>query len=282
MSARLNMNTIPYIAWKGKTFTQVTSIIQKNKGLVDSSTSRVNLFKPNPLKIYRREIANIVNTNENPCNPRSSVRINELNMPNGYILYENGVNINRGLGANTIDINIPNSKYDTNKCNQTDSCFNHSSNALRRVRSSGNIKKKPYPDHNDTAYYTSSSQYLTSRNKTFQQNLFQYSLTKPTDPANNTIYCTPTYKPSNKQFAQQGAVSSSTLTHRKDYDTITKVGASFRTPYGAGMANAMAYGVPTPGYTIKDKIGYPLKQTPVVMHDGTLKNWCSTSFVHAI
>ena len=28
------------------------------------------------------------------------------------------------------------------------------------------------------------------------------------------------------------------------------------------MANALAYGVPEGGYTIKDKIGYPVKQTP--------------------
>jgi hypothetical protein len=31
---------------------------------------------------------------------------------------------------------------------------------------------------------------------------------------------------------------------------------------GVAVGNAMAYGVPENGYTIKDKIGYPLRKTP--------------------
>ena len=70
------------------------------------------------------------------------------------------------------------------------------------------------------------------------------------------------YKPSNSQFGVQGAVSSGDLINRKKYDTITSVGASFRSAYGNQTANALAYGSSMYGYTIKDKIGYPNKKTP--------------------
>jgi hypothetical protein len=280
MSAILNMNEIPYIPWKGKTFTQITTTLQKNKGVNVSNSSITNLFKPNPLKLYRREIASITMSRTTPCNIRTSVKIDEFNMPNGYLVY-NSKN-NRGL-ASTLDITLPNSQYELNaaKCNASNSCFNQAANALRRVRSSGNIKKTPYKNHNDTGYYTSTSQYLTSRNRTYQQNQFQYSLTRPTD--NSTAYCKPVYKPNNAQFSQQGAVSSSTLTNRKDYDTITQAGASLRSSFGSAAANALAYGVPTPGYTVKDKLGYPLKCTPVInKYDGTLKKSCNSKVINVL
>lgn len=70
------------------------------------------------------------------------------------------------------------------------------------------------------------------------------------------------YKPNNPQFAVQGAVSSGDLINRKKYDTVTSVGASFRSAYGDATANALAYGSSRYGYTLKDKIGYPQKKIP--------------------
>jgi len=77
-------------------------------------------------------------------------------------------------------------------------------------------------------------------------------------------YVTLNYKPNNPQFGQQGAVSSSSLITRKKYDTITHVGAKMKAPYGSATANALAYGVSDHQYTVKDKIGFPLKRTPVI------------------
>ena len=70
------------------------------------------------------------------------------------------------------------------------------------------------------------------------------------------------YKPNNSQFGVQGAVSSGDLINRKKYDTVTSVGASFRSAYGSQTANALAYGSSMYGYTVKDKIGFPNKKTP--------------------
>ena len=77
-------------------------------------------------------------------------------------------------------------------------------------------------------------------------------------------YVSMNYKPNNPQFGQQGAVSSSTLVARKKYDTITTVGAKMKAAYGSATANALAYGVSDHQYTLKDRMGYPMKKTPVI------------------
>ncbi len=84
------------------------------------------------------------------------------------------------------------------------------------------------------------------------------------------------YKPSNSQFGVQGAVSSSDRILRKKYDTITKVGSSFRTAYGAQTADAMAYGVSDYGYTIKDKIGVDAKKIPKFSEYSNIMKVCSS------
>jgi hypothetical protein len=91
------------------------------------------------------------------------------------------------------------------------------------------------------------------------------------------------YKPSNPGFATQGAVSSSDLIARRRYNAITTVGGTFRSAYGAQTANAVAYGVPANGYTIKDKIGYPMKKTPTFSKYSDIMKKCSVrKFSNAI
>lgn len=90
------------------------------------------------------------------------------------------------------------------------------------------------------------------------------------------------YKPSNSKFSVQGAVSSGDLITRKKYDTITTVGSSYRSAFGEPTANALAYGVSSYGYTIKDKIGYPIKKTPVISKSGDLLQCPVRKFVNII
>jgi hypothetical protein len=170
MSATLNFNPVKYYSWKGKTFSQITTNLQKNIATIGIKTSgrskdaNQNLFKSRPLKIYRREIASQA---PQKCS-RNSVRIDELNMPNGSII--NSKN-NNGL-VNTLDIHLTTNQYDTAsaKCNTMTTCISQEANARRRVRSSGMIHKKYNPATSNATYYTNSSQYLNSRNMTFQQN----------------------------------------------------------------------------------------------------------------
>lgn len=85
------------------------------------------------------------------------------------------------------------------------------------------------------------------------------------------------YKPNNVNFGQQGAVSSSTRTLKEKYDIITTNGGTFAKPFGKEVANAMAYGISENVYTLKNKIGFPLKRTPQFSkYTGQMETSCST------
>jgi hypothetical protein len=91
------------------------------------------------------------------------------------------------------------------------------------------------------------------------------------------------YKPSNPQFGVQGAVSSSDRLARKKYDTITTVGSSFRSAFGAQTANALAYGSSMYGYTLKERTGYSMKKTPTFSKYSSEMKQCSvTKFANSI
>jgi len=80
------------------------------------------------------------------------------------------------------------------------------------------------------------------------------------------------YKPSNNRFAVQGGVSSSDMTQRVKYETISRNGLAFSNALGTQVGNAMSYGVSDHVYTLKDKIGYPVTKTPVIdKYTGVLK-----------
>jgi len=102
-------------------------------------------------------------------------------------------------------------------------------------------------------------------------------------PGIQPLYVKLYYKPSNPQFAQQGGVNSSDLITRKKYNSITNSSAAYRTAFGGAVANALAYGVPSNGYTVKDKIGYPMKKTPTfTKYSDEMKQCSVTSFANAI
>lgn len=167
MSARLNMNPIRYESWKGKTLNQVVSFVQKNTDRFVENTTH-NFFRARPLKHYRREL--LVDPSYNHThNPRISSTIRELEAPNGYVI---SVAERCGNGLeHTIDMTLPQNRYDNGLSTDANICMEQ--NARRRVRSSGMAKKRFDPMRGDAlVYYNDNKQYLTSRNKTFQQNHF--------------------------------------------------------------------------------------------------------------
>jgi hypothetical protein len=72
------------------------------------------------------------------------------------------------------------------------------------------------------------------------------------------------YKPSNSRFGTQGGVSSSDMTTRLKYETITTNAYNTGAAMGAQVGSAMSYGVSDHVYSFKDKLGYPAKKTPVI------------------
>jgi len=238
----------PIVSWKGKTFNQITSTIKRNKGTHVTSSVH-NLFLTPPLKIYRREIAN-TSVTSTCSSTRTSVKIDEITRPGGSIINTNFSSGTNGL-VNTIDNTLPN-----NTCEEPGTCLPFLSpamNARRRCRSAGMIHQK-YDVKNRAKYYTDTKQYLTSRNVSFEKNQFRYPTADPN-------YCV-IYNPSNKQFAQQGGVSGSSLIARVKYNAIQDAASKMANPLGIATSNALAYGVPENGYTVKDTLGYPNPSYP--------------------
>lgn len=287
MAAIIQMNKIPIVQWKGQTFDQIHSTIKKND-LKDYSVSGDRLkFKANPLKIYRREIAN---TNANNCNVRTSTRIDIVNQPNGTII-NSSATVKNGL-VSTVDNNIPN-----NNCEKYEKCsviLSPEQKAKNRVRSSGMVRKTNTIDKPMQNYYTNTKQYLESRSMNFEKNQYNFlqtgdATTKPgSNPAFSNTYTTNGintckkdvyYKPSNPQFAKQGAVTSSDLILRKKYNSITNSAVLYRNALGQSVGNALAYGVPLGGYTTKDKLGYPLKQTPTFKKHSSEMQKCTVNTI---
>ena len=454
MSPNSNIGLNEIISWKGRTFNQITSYIRKNGGVNSAVNVGTNIFKRLPLKLYRREIAVPTETN---CKQGHAMRIDLLNAPGGTITNSA---VNAGGLVNTIDFNLTvnTSERPGSACDGVcASAGSSQSNALRRLRSGGMMKKQFDLSTSKQTYYTNSQQYINSRNRGFNQNQFYYTRfgntsSKPGDslstnniyttntltdckkiyvsaatsfeytwvnqpnivagvnttlPATATVtvpagyynindindvlhntmianahyyrhidnqskifllefalnnstnlvelvvspisaaivlanhygkalvttqlnvsettdWITPTaittpqitilnnsftsvigfaaavypatnanteitrfvgtsapllqpegnrvyYKPNNPQFAQQGAVTSGSKIARIRYDTITNSASSYRTAFGLHVSNALAYGVPANGYTIKDKLGYPNPNTPTVTTTGEMR-----------
>jgi hypothetical protein len=148
------------IPWKGATFQELSAGIKFNSAPTASNTS---IFLPNSLRVYRKEIAS---TAIGRCNPRTSIKIDDYNMPGGTL--STNVVTTTGL-ANTGDL-----IYEANTCehpsseNLCNAFLSPADNARRRVRSSGMIKKQSV----NSDYYTSTQQYMNSRNISYDQNQY--------------------------------------------------------------------------------------------------------------
>jgi hypothetical protein len=163
------MNEIRQVAWKGQTFNQVMSGIKMNTKTL-SSTNNHNLFLPQPLEHYRREIASVTS---NKC-ARTSMSVDVLLQPGGSIVHSASANANNtGVGNMTVDFNLTNNKTEKpGTC--VGMCSDKASDARRRVRSAGMITKKFNPAANNDTYYTSNHQYLVNRSRTIKQNEYTH------------------------------------------------------------------------------------------------------------
>lgn len=108
------------------------------------------------------------------------------------------------------------------------------------------------------------SVYYSSYNNVGQSNQF---FTGASKPGIGTPYVPLYYKPSNSKFANQGGVDSSARLARLKYDTVTTSANTFVTAYGRATADALAYGVPGPGYTLKTKVGYSQPLAPTAKNN---------------
>lgn len=236
----------PLIQWKGKTFSQVFASLQKNSNSFNTTNPSI-LRRALPLKIYRKEFASRPFTTGSQYQ-RKAVKIDDMNAPNGYsVSIEPNPDENNGVLTATLDINYENNRTQhPNTCVASTGtpCMNPENDARKRVRSAGMYRKKFNKNrNNDSTYHSSSRDYLVSRNKTFEQNQYQFLRNgdrthKPgqtelsfkndysaqgiqhcvyygdlsTVPLSQSPHKVVTYKPNNWRFSTQGAVDSSGLT----------------------------------------------------------------------
>ena len=308
--------------WKKYVAQQRIATRQKNTTIMDTSANnyvddtvkrtgiRSNIFIPQPLKIQRKEIASV------PIRgtaSRSDMTIESLERPGATIqLTDRQLAAATHLDAIVLDQKQTHSSSVSNdhpgRCQSFTAggvCLDPATNARRRCRSSGVMK----PNYNSTSY-----QYLSNRNMTFQKNQYQFvqsgntSTVPGTSGASQNIYrtqgsassqaiytpngalstCTAMsrpftpvyYKPNNPTFARQGAVDSSSYILRRKFDSVTRSVAAFRPVYGNAVASAMGYGIADSVYTYKDKIGYPLKKTPVISPYKPTNNCCNVDLTN--
>lgn len=218
---------------------------------------------PRPMKHYRKG-RSVVSTYipEEDRTVKSSINGKSItdiqDNPGSYIIHNNDIInhtnndcgiCNRNNGNNIVSSYYPNESYLTeNPIRQSQTVSfncNAEKKARRRIMSgSTNIKKN---------YFTTLHQYRQNRCKTFDQKSFNFEETNDSVYNNtNNIYrancktnreyydnitgetikisgvCDKViYKPSNKQFARQGAVSSSTRNLKLNVDTIDKNASLF-------------------------------------------------------
>lgn len=255
MSNTLNYKiTNSIVKWKTNTNTSINGSWSRPFNNSDNFTNSGTEFKARPIKHWRKQLF-----------PRDGALTNRNNVMSMDVPGGNSfTNLN---GCNN---NVAFTEENVIKNKNENCCTN--TNITRR--SSTNLNKN---------YYTDSRAYLKSRCKTFQQNLsgntnnnsdnfdsdgnqlwpnddnngpqVKYignSNTNCSDEDNNR--CTLIYKPNNRNFATQGAVSSGERLLRLKLNTVNKNGASFLTAYGSAGANAGKYHGTSEGpYFLKSK-----------------------------
>ena len=147
-------------------------------------------------------------------------------------------------------------------------CCNQEKNALRRVlpTSSNIIKNANLPN----TYYTNLQQYRNNRCQTYNQKAFNFqSVANPSENTYNSM-CQPVnggcklsvYKTNNPQFAQQGAVKSSTITFKRAINTVDSRIALYNNYY-YGYGKPLSYKDDSVGphitipFVLKNKVSPP-------------------------
>jgi hypothetical protein len=251
MSATIFEFNQPYLTWKGRgLFANSLGVTAGNRRPLtnkDPSNDSLQQFGlPRPIKHYRRGYS--IGTSPSTSSSTGGNLVSQLiDTPGGFILQQNeeeNVACNSCKGVAVTSDWKPNTNLSETPSPQTQTeqfCCNQEKNSLKRVRSA-NTKLKPQ-------YYTTSEKYLRQRCRLFNQNQYNYLSSgngegKPGAPStidnsyksncNPNVYnaeISPTnttgcqnvvYKPSNYQYATQGAVSSSDRMLKLNIDTINK------------------------------------------------------------
>jgi len=228
MGMRVNNYPSKYISWKSPVNYEIVPrnikpFTNKDPLNVDNSVSR----RARPIKHYRKGIfVNTDNINRVSKSDNGMPRLLESiqDMP-GNRTIDTTKNSETCNGVPIIYLN--NKLYndtDTPVYTNTDTlCCNKEKDALKRVI--------PNSGNTPPTYYSSFSQYIHGRGNTYEQNAFDFE--RILNPALNTYVINnvynknkcpkvSVYKPNNKQYANEGAVSSGTRVLKLSTTTIER------------------------------------------------------------
>ena len=249
-----------------------------------------NQFKAKPQRHWRKQYGNYNNRQTN----RGRNLLQQYNSPGGYMVHtarkdtltnpcDCSGNV-LGFSDYTLgESNDPNACNDPSACN--DKYLDTTSKAKRRMRTNYNV---PCSQNSYFSYY----QYNHARCKEYDQNMngelrYGDSMDKsrcscecscsdtPSNisdcsyhSANNSQSCRKRAwsKPNNKQYWQQGAVSSGSRILRLKLNTVNTTANSIGVAYGNGVANALTYNSNAAApFITKSKMnagGYALRRGP--------------------
>jgi hypothetical protein len=220
-------------SWKGNTLYQIIASIQFNK-MSPVQIAPADLLRPLPLKIYRKEINNTNSSSRTAtCSVRPSTSITGLDMPGSTIITSVDRSYNNGL-VNILSLETTTLTAENGLCDTTSACFlSPSENARRRVRSAGMISRKFNLNRNNDHYYTSTKEYLVSRNRTIEQN--QYKFFKQSNIGllpNNSNSKTNIFRPQGLSHCSRPSISASIGNNRFSYIWIDGTSNTVTIPDG--------------------------------------------------
>jgi len=152
------------ISWKGQSFNQIVAGLRRNSN--STIIQKQNLHAAQPIRHYRKEIANA-----SVCS-RASISLDDFTSPGGTIVNTSSTKQTKNVEVVEFGLTVNKSERPSTTCDKV--ACSKAADARRRVRSSGNVKRAFIQSKNNDKYYTSTNEYLVSRNLTVAQNQYSY------------------------------------------------------------------------------------------------------------
>ena len=220
-------------------------------------------FKPNPIKHWRKQLRPYYKTNS------KQVSINMVDAPSS-VTY---VNTNTDCANNYQLL-----KENINLLNECDGIKNIIEGKVKCAGGSNHITRTANTNIS-RKYHISHGKYLQAKCKTYERNLMLGEKIENKDNTYNPVSCSKLlmncnkpiiYKPSNKAFMTQGAVSSSARTLKEKNKALTNNGSSLVSAYGSAPVFKRSY-INNGIYT-----GYEIKYVKGNLNDNSLS--CNQTF----
>lgn len=193
------------------------------------------MFKANPIKNWRKSLYPYYRTKSS-----KHISISQLNAPTSAVT----------IKSNSVDClteNIQLLKENITLMNECNGLRVSDDDGSRRCIGGTNHIRRSASTNIKKNYYRSNSSYLKAKCRTYIANStlgvensngsFKSAKCVNDDNCSNNVI----FKPSNRRFSQQGAVSSSAYLLNKKNNAITRNNASLKTAYGNNVVSLTSY-----------------------------------------